>query len=162
MAYNKNYRYNNNRNRAYNKGYKNYNGNSANVIDMHERFENKNGFDARQFKKPDIEIIDLNGKAYTINGNFSTPFSIEMMKYIDKVESMRDGANDLENLPEMLSIMKEWCLSLINMNVDGTEYTMKDVERGFNDVYVLYNLMNYISEIMTKNTNEKLPVLKGE
>ena len=107
-----------------------------------------NGFDATTYKKPDIMIKDLNGKIYKVSGNFSTAFSADILKTQKRVEEIRQGSDKIEQFPQMFDLLKEWCLSLINLNVDGEQFTMEDVNKGFNDIYVLYNLVAYISNII--------------
>ena len=132
----------NNRNR-YNGGYKkNYRNNNKNYYYMQEnRPQEKpafNGFDATQYKKPDIEIKDLNGKVYRISGNFSTAFSAELLKTTKRVDEIRKGSSQIEQFPQIFDLLRDWCLSLINLNTDGEKYTMDDVKHGFDDIYVLY------------------------
>ena len=150
MAYNRyNSGYNNNRNRNNNYNYYNKNNNQNNRNPQHR---NNNTFDATKAKKPDIEIIDLNGKKYKIRGNFSSAFSAEILKTIKEVDKIRKNNNDVETFPKMYKLLKSWCLSLINLNTEGVVYTMEDVDNGFDDIYVLYNLIAYISEVIGKNT----------
>lgn len=151
MAYN-NGRYYNNRNNNYrnNGGHRNNynrNFNNDNSINNKPQFT---GFDATRFRKPNIEIKDLNGKVYVISGNFSTAFSAEIVKTIDKINEIRKSENDIAQFPKMFNLLKEWCLSLINLNVDSVQYTMDDVNAGFNDIYVLYNLVAYISKVLSE------------
>ena len=122
MAYKKNYNknYNRNRNNRYNGG-QGYNDNKK-FYYMDRPQEQKptfEGFDASQFKKPDITIEDLNGKVYTISGNFSTAFSAELIKTSERVDEIRNGSNDLEKFPQIFDLLRDWCLSLIKHNVDG-------------------------------------------
>lgn len=148
MAYKKNgqykkYRKNNNYNRKDNR----YNDNRIN--DNRTSQPVFNGFDATQYKKPDILIKDLNGKVYKISGNFSSAFTAEIMQMQKQIEEIKKS-DPIEKFPEIFDILKTWCLKLINLNVDGEKYNTEDVDRGFNDVYVLYNLVAYIAEIMAK------------
>ena len=157
MAYKKNYNknYNRNRNNRYNGG-QGYNDNKK-FYYMDRPQEQKptfEGFDASQFKKPDITIKDLNGKVYTISGNFSTAFSAELIKTSERVDEIRNGSNDLEKFPQIFDLLRDWCLSLINHNVDGETYTMDDVKRGFDDIYVLYNLVGYIGKVISASNRE--------
>lgn len=156
MAYKKNFNKNYNRNRNnYNGGHKKNNNYRYND---NKDFENRpqtrptsNGFDATQYKKPDITIKDLNGKVYTINGNFTTTFTETLVKANKRVEEIQAN-EDLEyRYPELLKLLKEWCLILINQNIDGEKYTMEDVECGFNDIYVLQALISYIGDYIYDN-----------
>lgn len=156
MAYKKNYNknYNRNRNNRYNSGQ--YRNNKKNdFYYMNDRPQKQkptsNGFDATQYKKPDITIKDLNGKTYTINGNFTTTFTETLVKANKRVEEIQAN-EDLEyRYPELLKLLKEWCLILINQNIDSEKYTMEDVERGFNDIYVLQALISYIGDYIYDN-----------
>lgn len=107
------------------------------------------GFDATQYKKPDILIKDLNGKVYKISGNFSSAFTAEIMQMQKRIKEITES-DPIEKFPEIFDILKTWCLKLINLNVDGEKYNTDDVDKGFNDVYVLYNLVAYISDIMSR------------
>lgn len=155
MAYKKNFNknYNRNRNNRYNGG-QGYNNDNKKFYYMDRPQEQKptsNGFDATQYKKPDITIKDLNGKTYTINGNFTTTFTETLVKANKRVEEIQAN-EDLEyRYPELLKLLKEWCLILINQNIDGEKYTMEDVERGFNDIYVLQALISYIGDYIYDN-----------
>ena len=106
------------------------------------------GFDARKYKKQDIEITDLNGKTYIISGNFASTFSVEMVKYIEQVEKYKEEKADIKDMPEMVDMLKEWCLNLLNHNIDGKVYDMTVINAGFNDVDVLFNLFNYITNLI--------------
>jgi len=153
MAYYKNNNYRKNGGYKKNNNYKYYENRNYEDNRPQER-PVFNGFDATQYKKPDIEIKDLNGKVYTISGNFSTAFSAELIKTSKRIEKIRAGKDTLEQFPEMFDLLREWCLSLINLNVDGVEYTMEDVNRGFNDIYVLYNLVGYIAKVVGASNRE--------
>lgn len=149
MAYN-NYnnrnRYNGGHKKKYNYNYSNnYNNRPQNSRPANDGF---NGFDATQYKKPNIEIKDLNGKVYTISGNFSTAFSAEIVQYQKQIETIQKVKNDVEKFPEIFNLLKEWCLKLLNLNIEGVECTMDDVNSGFNDIHVLKNLMVYIANIV--------------
>ena len=115
-----------------------------------------NGFDATQFKKPDISIKDLNGTVYVINGNFSTAFAAEIAKTSKEVDKIRKGSDVLEQFPELFDLLRGWCLSLLNLNTEGKTYTMEDVKRGFDDIYVLFNLLTYITKLYNVS-NQELP-----
>lgn len=150
--------YNNNKNR-YNGGrnkkqYNNYNNGYNNR--PQNRPAEFNGFDATQYKKPDIEIKDLNGTVYKINGNFTSAFSAELLKNSKKIEEIRKGGNNIENFPEIYKLLREWCLSLLNQNTDGVTYSMDVVTRGFDDIYVLYNLLAYITKIVGERNPQRL------
>ena len=145
MAYKKNGQY-----RKYRTEYKKDNRYSDNRINDNRMSQPVfNGFDATQYKKPDILIKDLNGKVYKISGNFSSAFTAEIMQMKKRIEEIKKS-DPIEKFPEIFDILKTWCLKLINLNVDGEKYNTEDVDRGFNDVYVLYNLVAYIAEIMAK------------
>jgi len=145
MAYRKNGQY-----KKYRNEYKRdnrYNDNRINDNRMSQPVFN--GFDATQYKKPDILIKDLNGKVYKISGNFSSAFTADILQTQKQIEDIKQN-DPIERFPEIFDILKTWCLKLINLNVDGEKYNTEDVDRGFNDVYVLYNLVAYIAEIMAK------------
>lgn len=151
MAYKKNkrnnggYKYNNRRNNNYKNN--NYNPQKPAYTEF-------DGFDATQFKKPDINIKDLRGVVYTISGNFSTAFSANILKTTEQINKIRNNSNNIEKFPEIFDLLKEWCLDLINLNVDGKTYSMDDVNAGFNDIYVLYNLISYISKVVSASNKE--------
>lgn len=156
MAYKKNYNYKyNNKNRYYNGGQfrKNDNYMMNRPQEMKPTF---NGFDATQFKKPDISIKDLNGTVYVINGNFSTAFAAEIAKTSKEVDKIRKGSDVLQQFPELFDLLRGWCLSLLNLNTEGKTYTMEDVKRGFDDIYVLFNLLTYITKLYNVS-NQELP-----
>lgn len=113
-----------------------------------------NGFDATQYKRPDITIKDLNGVIYTINGNFSTAFTAELVKTSKEVDKIRKGSDVLEQFPELFDLLRGWCLSLLNLNTEGKTYTMQDVRRGFDDMYVLFNLLTYVTKICNASNQE--------
>lgn len=158
MGYNKNFNgngyrnnnYNRNNGGQYNNTYKN-NGNHYRN-DSRDNFrpqERTFAFDAMQYKKPDIDIRDMNGKIYTINGNFSTEFAAKIMHTFESLEKVKDQTNWIKDYPEIYNALKEWALELINRNIDGVEYTMKDVELGFGDIIVLQKLIEFIFEIVS-------------
>lgn len=154
MAYRKNGQY-----KKYRNEYKRdnrYNDNRINDNRMSQPVFN--GFDATQYKKPDILIKDLHGKVYKISGNFSSAFTAEIMQMQKRIEEIKKS-DPIEKFPEIFDILKTWCLKLINLNVDGEKYNTDDVDKGFNDVYVLYNLVAYIAEIMAK---EKINEYSGQ
>ena len=156
MAYNNNY--NGNRNSGYKNNNRNFYQNRNNGYNNRPQNNRPafNGFDATQYKKPDIEIKDLNGRIYRISGNFSTAFSAEILKTINKIEEIHKGSNDLDKFPEMFALLKDWCLSLINLNTEGVTYTMDDVNAGFNDIYVLYNLVAYIAKVLSADKAQNM------
>jgi len=158
MAYYNNRNNNNRNNNNYNNNRRNnfYNNNEQG------RNTNNNGFDARVYKKPDIDITDLTGHTYRISGNFSTAFSSEIIKTIERAERIRGGSNDLDKFPEMFDLLKDWCLSLLNLNVDGEKVTIDDVNRGFNDIYVLYNLIGYIAKCVSSNSAQMIDMFNRE
>ena len=139
MAYKKNFNKNYNRNRNnYYGGQNNRNNNYMNrPQEQKPTFE---GFDATQYIKPEINIKDMNGKVYTISGNFSTIFTEELVKAAKKVEEILKNDDVGLRYSESLAYLKNWCLLLLNQNVNGEKYTMEDVERGFNDVVILRKL----------------------
>lgn len=159
MAYKKNFNknYNRNRNNRYNggQGYNNDNKKFYYMDRPQEQQPTFNGFDATQYIKPEINIKDMNGKVYTISGNFSTIFTEELVKAAKKVEEILKNDDVELRYSESLAYLKNWCLLLLNQNVNGEKYTMEDVERGFNDVVILRKLFIYISEYIKKNVNDE-------
>ena len=142
--YNSGRKYNRNNNRYYNdKERKPYRSDFKTV----ERPQS-NVFDASAYKKENIIIKDLNGREFVINGNFTGAYAIELSRYIDKITEFEKVGASVEKMPEMFDLLKQMTLTLINMNVEGAVYDMKDVEQGFNDINVLFNLMNYIVGII--------------
>lgn len=135
------------RNRRYNNYNGGYNRNNNNNIRVYKNNFNAadEGFNARNYKKKDIEITDLNGKVYIISGNFASTFAVEMVGYIDKIEQFKSDKLNYTAAPELINILKEWCLKLLNHNIDGKEYDMSAVNAGFNDVDVLLGLFAYIN-----------------
>lgn len=163
MAYN-NYRggnsgRNGNRNRNNYNGYNNRNNNRRSDDRDFER-NNRNTadnmvLDVRRFRRKDIKIVDLNGKGYTINGNFSHEFAIETGKYKTRIDALVDkrkkGAT-VEDVAELFAVYKDFCLMLINHNVEGVVYTMDDVNKGFNDLDALAYILNNIFKIVQDDT----------
>ena len=151
MGYNNNYNRNNNyrynKNNGYNRNYNN------NYRPQNNRPENI-GFDATVYKKQDIPIKDLNGKIYHISGNFSTAFSADIIKTFEQAQKLTDKEKAVDNFPEIFSLLKNWCLSLISLNTDGYACTMADVEAGFNDIHVLQGLVNYIANLIALNPQD--------
>ena len=159
MAYKKNFNknYNRNRNNRYNggQGYNNDNKKFYYMDRPQEQQPTFNGFDATQYIKPEINIKDMNGKVYTISGNFSTIFTEELVKAAKKVEEILKNDDVELRYSESLAYLKNWCLLLLNQNVNGEKYKMEDVECGFNDVVILRKLFIYISEYIKKNVNDE-------
>lgn len=156
MAYKKNYNYKYNNKNRYNNGgqfRKNDNYMMNRPQEMKPTF---NGFDATQYKKPDITIKDLNGTVYTISGNFSTAFAAEIARTSKEVDKIRKGSDVLEQFPRLFDLLRGWCLSLLNLNTEGKTYTLEDVNRGFDDIYVLFNLLTYITKLYNVS-NQELP-----
>ena len=157
MAYKKNFNknYNRNRNNNYYGGYRNNYYNENNEYNRPQEKPTFNGFDATQYIKPEINIKDMNGKVYTISGNFSTIFTEELVKAAKKVEEILKNDDVELRYSESLAYLKNWCLLLLNQNVNGEKYKMEDVECGFNDVVILRKLFIYISEYIKKNVNDE-------
>jgi hypothetical protein len=153
MAYKKNFNKKYNRNNYYGGQ---YNRNNNYMNRPQETKPTFTGFDATKYKRPDITIKDLNGVVYTINGNFSTAFAAELVKTSKEVDKIRKGSDVLEQFPELFDLLRGWCLSLLNLNTDGKTYTMQDVRRGFDDMYVLFNLLTYVTKICNAS-NQELP-----
>ena len=129
-------------NKNYNRHRNNYYGgqNNRNNNYMNRPQEQKptfEGFDATQYIKPEINIKDMNGKVYTISGNFSTIFTEELVKAAKKVEEILKNDDVGLRYSESLAYLKNWCLLLLNQNVNGEKYKMEDVECGFNDVVII-------------------------
>ena len=159
MAYKKNFNKNYNRNRNnYNSGQ--YRNNKKNdFYYMNDRPQEQKptfeGFDARQYIKPDFPVTDMNGKVYMIRGNFSTKFTDEVMKAQKKVNEIQQNEDDFFRYTELLSYLKNWCLLVLNQNVDGETYTHEDVERGFDDITILMGLFIYIGKLINGNVNNE-------
>ena len=158
MAYKKNFNknYNRNRNNNYYGGYRNNYYNENNEYNRPQEKPTFNGFDATKYKRPDITIKDLNGVIYTINGNFSSAFAAEIAKTSKKVDEIRKGSDVLEQFPDLFDLLRGWCLSLLNLNTEGKTYSMEDVRRGFDDIYVLFNLLTYITKLYNA-ANQNIP-----
>lgn len=145
--------YNNNR------GYRNNNyNNNRNNNYRNNRPQNENrkpAFDASKYKKPDIDIKGLSGTVYTINGNFSFDFASVIFKTNSRIENVtgKDVAL-IEKFPEIYELLKEWTLELLNHNVNGITYTMDAVNKDFNDLYVMYNLLQFITDFIAKDAKE--------
>lgn len=164
MAYNKNFnnnnRYNggyNNRNNNYHN--KNYNNNyNYNYRPQNDRPADDFAFDATKYKKPDIKIRDMRGKVYTISGNFPKMFAVELVRNIEEINKVTNGDyTQLDKYPELIHLMKDWILSFLNLNVDGVSYTISDVNAGFNDIWCIFDLFNYIVRVVNadaKDANE--------
>lgn len=159
MAYKKNFNKNYNRNRNRN----NYNGgqyknNKKNDFDYMDRPQETKptfeGFDATQYIKSNINIKDMNGKIYIVKGNFPTSFTEELVRVSKQITEIQKNADKEFIYIESLKILKNWCLLLLNQNIDGETYTLEDVERGFNDVNILKKLMIYIGQYLEKYSNE--------
>ncbi len=146
MAYYKNNNYRKKGGYKKNSNYKYYE--NKNYVDNRPQERPAREFDATRYKKDDITIRDLNGKVYTINGNFSTAFTEELVKAQKQLEKINQSKDMAERYPELLKMLKSFCLVLINQNVDGEKYTLDDVERGFNDIEVLKALVTYIGQLI--------------
>lgn len=155
MAYKSNYNRNGSKyNRYNNNGYGR--NNSAKRYDNRPQTANKNvlEFNALEHKKPNIKITDVNGKVYEINGKLSVGFIQNMVAWAADIQNMNMGKDNLKEVADMLGILREFALQLINLNVDGVEYDMEDVDRGFNDVEILYSLFIFIAGIAGTNLKE--------
>lgn len=161
MAYNKNY--NGGRN---NNGYRNGNYNKRQYRDDSRDFErvyrttddNMYELNIRRFKKKDIKIVDMNGKVYIIDGNFSHEFALQTAAYKERFEEaeaqVKKNNADVNAAMHLMNLYKECCLMLINHNVNGTEYTMQDVNSGFNDINALVYLMKGVFDIVEKEAKK--------
>lgn len=119
------------------------------------RNENSIGFDARGSKRPDIKIADMNGKIYTISGNFPSLLGAELTKDMEIIEKLRNlSSDDIASYPEIVDTLKNWTLKFINLNTYGDEYTMKDVNVGFGDLRVLIGLFEFIGAEVNKYNEE--------
>ena len=146
MAYYKNNNYRKKGGYKKNSNYKYYE--NKNYVDNRPQERPAREFDATRYKKDDITIRDLNGKVYTINGNFSTAFTEELVKAQLQIERIEQSEDMAERYSELLKMLKSFCLVLINQNVDGEKYTLDDVEHGFNDIGVLKALLIYIGQLI--------------
>lgn len=153
------YKNNNNRNRN-NGGYNpNYNRN-RNYNNTYAPFNAGRTIDGRKHKSEDFTIIDLNGVTYRINGNIETDLQVTLVENIERLQKIKATNNtDFRALPDVVALMKETCLCLINHNVDGIEYTMADVNRGFSDIVFLMEVIYFayrVSEEYNKNFKKRL------
>jgi len=153
MAYNRNF--NNNR---FNGGYNNRNNNNYQNRNFNNNYRPQNdrpafnGFDASTYKKPDIELKGLTGKIYRISGNFSMAFASQIFKTMERVDKVtKSNLSDIEKFPELYDLLKDWTLELLNLNTEGIAYSMDAVLKDFNDLYVMYNLLQYIGGFMSKD-----------
>lgn len=108
----------------------------------------------KKYRKKPVYIEDMNGKAYIINGNFTVEFVLEMAKYVDEVKRLESDLTNIENVTRLYEVYKEWCLKLINYNVDGEQYTMKDVVNGFSDLEAMKYLMGHIAKLIARAEKE--------
>jgi len=146
----------NNGNNRYNGNYRN-NGNRYN---NDRRYDNRPANDVEtislvKYKKKNILIEDMNGKKFVISGNFPSEFIAEMAIVAEKYkqyENITEENVDPAVFAEMFEMMKEWCLKLINMNVDGKVYTMADINAGFND----FDALVYVYHFIVKQTATKV------
>ena len=159
MANNNYYKNNNNRNRN-NGGYNNNYNRNRNFNNTYAPFNAGRTIDGRKHKSEDFNIIDLNGVTYRINGNIATELQVMLVDNIERLNKIKTAnTSDITVLPELVSLMKETCLCLINHNVDGVEYTMADVNRGFSDIVFLMEVIVFayhVSEEYQKNFNKRL------
>lgn len=149
-------RYNKRFNKSGNRNYNNNNGFNRYDNRQYEQPARFNGFDARQYKKPDIEITDLNGKVYTISGNFSSELSAKLLANIEEIKGIKEKSKDVKNFPVIFDIAKDFCVDVINCNIDGVTYTWDEIKTGFNDINVLYGIMGYISNIISAENAARL------
>lgn len=155
MAYNNGNRYNGGYNRNYNgnrnnNGYR-YNGNGYNKrFDNRPAYDNENSISLVKYKKKNVLIEDMNGKEYVISGSFTSEFLAEMSRVADKYAEyqkvLKSKNPDPKIFGEIYDMMKEWCLMLINLNVNGDVYTMADINAGFNDFDALITVYAFIEK----------------
>lgn len=157
--------YNNNRGYRYN----NYNNNRNNNYRSNNRPQNENRkpvFDASKYKKPDIEIKGLSGKKYFISGNCTFDFASVVFKTKKQINELLAGSFDLEDrFPQIYEILKEWMLKFLNYNVDGITYTVDEVDKEFNDLYVMYGFLVEISKYIaedSKDTQLKTAIMQDQ
>lgn len=154
MAY---YNYNGNGKRnnggySRNNGYNRNNGYRYN----NNRYDNRPANDEMEtvslvkYKKKNVLIEDMNGKKYVISGNFQSEFLAEMSRVADKYleyQKVLHSANpDPAIFGEIYDVLKNWCLMLINLNIDGETYTMADINAGFNDLDALIAVYSFIEK----------------
>lgn len=85
--------------------------------------------------KEDIDIVSLTGTTYTIPGNFSSEFFVNLYDTYAELKKLK--GKDVKRAFEML---KEWTLTVISMD-KTKEVTMETVDREFNDIRVLEMLL---------------------
>lgn len=107
-------------------------------------------FSVKRFKKKAILIEDMNGRRFAIRGNFANSILQDMVELKTKMTNM--DTTDENNVAVLLSMLKEWCLKLINMNVDNEVYTMEDVESGFDDIDALVAVFRFMCEQTAKSS----------
>lgn len=151
MAYHNNNRnnkggYYNNRNNNYSRPYNNkYNKNNNYSANR----ENEFTLDFFKNAKPDITIRDYRGVIYTIPGEFSVDFISYITSIFDKITEIEniiktDNNKSYEKFPELTKLLKDFILTLINLNVDGIKYTIDDVSRGFNNIDAMMDIFNLV------------------
>lgn len=152
--YRDNRNYNNNSRKQYRNADSDYK--KSYQKDNETRKDNKLAFDARGDRRPDIKIADMNGRIYTIMGNFPSMLSAELVKdmeTIDKLRNMKEG--DINDYPELIDTLKKWALAFINLNIYGEKYEIKDVNVGFGDIKVLIGLFEFIAEEVNQYNKER-------
>ncbi len=101
--------------------------------------------DLSVYKKEDLEIKSLKGTTYTIPGNFSTDFYINLLDKYQKLDAKKNSSP-----AEYIKIAKDFALEILSLDKTKT-ITSELIEEEFNDINVLRALltgvMNYANEI---------------
>lgn len=93
------------------------------------------------YRKDDLEIKSLKGNIYTIPGNFSTEFYINLYDKYQKIQSKKKK----DEAKEYMQIAKDLALDILKLD-KSKNVTMETIENEFDDLNVLIAL---ISEIIT-------------
>lgn len=157
--YNKGGYYKKNNNRNNSRPY-NYNYNKNFTADNAQKSEYK--LDFYKNAQPDILIRDARGTVYTIPAEFSVEFIIYFTENYEKItkinEQIKTEGTNNQTFIELATMLKELILKFINLNVEGVEYTLNDVVRGFGKIDMMMDVFYFIANKMSESLNNSKTV----
>ena len=151
-----------NNERKNNNGRKNnYNNNGRNNRNTDYRANSRNNdynekyvieYDARRTtRKPDFAVKDKYGKLIVINGDFETGFLTDVPDWKSKIELVRRSeeikeSNDIDEVAELMRAVYSIVIGLLNQNIYGDEYTIRDIKRGFPSHDDLWGIIEVVTD----------------
>ena len=119
-----------------------------------------NLIDLSIYRKDPIVIKSLTGEEYTIDGNFSTDFYINLWAMYDKMQSLKS-----DDYTTSITLVKQMALEIIKLDTTKDPApTMDTINEQFNDVKALTALVQGVmaaANEAVENPTSKSPKSKS-